>query len=318
MRFLSLLGVLALASSASVKAISDKTSIAKLNADVETWTRALTADHQLRRSLRRYADEDERLFAEKLDDVINKIDDKLAIVVHKPLKFPKGLKAAALEKADDVAAQVKAAMAKYPEELSASTLSQLLKIEQQRPKDKAVFAKMTKKTEDGMRRHIEPFPGMKTAPILNSHVGRAQQRFTDDGSRLLTCAVVSRSAKEGGGDVLLISSSNPGKTEWLLPKGGWDHGESVHKAAWREVMEEGGVNSVFKNALGDIRFQKSEVNKKTKETVVKKYEYRAYKMQGVTTYDQWAESVRYRIWVRDQTEGTEEWSRSNFIMYLVD
>lgn len=74
---------------------------------------------------------------------------------------------------------------------------------------------MTKKTKDGMHRDIEPFP----APILTSHTGREDQLYAKDGTRLLSCSVVSRSAKEGGGNVLLISSSNPTKKDWLLPKG---------------------------------------------------------------------------------------------------
>ncbi|GMG15777.1 unnamed protein product [Phytophthora fragariaefolia] len=248
MRFLSLLGVLA--SSIFVTAISGNTGIADLNADVDAWTRALAGGHQLVRSLRVFdTTDEERTVADMVNDVINKVDDKLAIVVHKPFTHVKGLTGATLEKADDAVAKVKAAMAQYPERLSDSTKAQLLKIEQQRFNNQAVLAKMTKKTEDGMRRDMEPFPGMKTAPILTSHVGRSQQRFAEDGSRLLTCAVVTRPAKGGGLEVLLISSSNPNKSDWLLPKGGWDMGETVHKATWREVMEEGGVRNYFSRSF---------------------------------------------------------------------
>ncbi|EGZ18980.1 hypothetical protein PHYSODRAFT_462707, partial [Phytophthora sojae] len=92
------------------------------------------------------------------------------------------------------------------------------------------------------------------APILTSHTGREDQLYAKDGTRLLSCSVVSRSAKEGGGNVLLISSSNPTKKDWLLPKGGWDEGETIHRAAWREVIEEGGVDAQLKIGLGKLSF----------------------------------------------------------------
>ncbi|GMF42862.1 unnamed protein product [Phytophthora fragariaefolia] len=322
MRSLSRFGVLAL--STFVTAISSKTSIAELDADVDAWTRtrALVTGQQFKQSLRRFdTAEEERRVVDMVDDVINKVGDKLAIVVHRPFTLPIGLNGATLEQADEVVAKIKAAMAEYPERLSGSAKEQLLKIEQQRILDQAVLAKMTKKTEDGMRRDMEPFPGMKTSPILKSHGGRGKQRYAEDDSRLMTCTVVSRPAKGSGREVLLISSSDPKKREWLLPKGGWDEGESVHKATWREVMEEGGVSAVFRKALGTLKFQKTEVNKKTKETKVKKYVYHAYEMDGVTTYDQWAESMRYRIWVRNQIASNcknEELCGANVTMCLVN
>ncbi|KAE8985883.1 hypothetical protein PR001_g22763 [Phytophthora rubi] len=257
-------------------------SISKFNADVEAWNRALAADRQTKRSLRRYDEDDEER------GIADKIDDALAIVVHKPLRLPAGVSTAALAKVDDVAGKVQAAMTKYPAGLSESTLQQLMKVEQKRLQDIELLGKMTKKTTDGMRRDIKPFQGMKTAPIMHSHVGRDMQRYLDNGkTREMTVGIVSRSAKEGGGDVLLISSSNPKKNDWLLPKGGWDQGESLHKAAWREVIEEGGVNGAFTASLGSLKAG----------TPDKGYLYHIFKLKGVTTYDQWSESVRYRVWV---------------------
>lgn len=95
-----------------------------------------------------------------------------------------------------------------------------------------------------MRREIEPYPGMKVAPTLTSNIGRADQRFTADGGRMTECAVVTRPKSEGGG-FLLISTSKLDRQEFTLPKGGWDHGESVHRATRREVREEGGVRLQF-------------------------------------------------------------------------
>eukprot|EP00644_Phytophthora_capsici_P008946 jgi/Phyca11/14147/fgenesh1_pg.PHYCAscaffold_6_\ len=197
---------------------------------------------------------------------------------------------AAVEKvttmADDIAAVAKTVAKTYPEGLSKGTLAQIKEVEQLRLKDIATY---TKKTGDGMRRKISPFPGMKIAPkkYLESHVGRNMQLYGDDGSRLMSSAVVSRSAKDGGGDVLLISSSNPQKNDWLLPKGGWDKGEDIQSAALREVVEEGGVNAKLLHSLGDYKFTQGD----------KAYTYYAYKMKAGTVYDDWAESVRYRLWV---------------------
>ncbi|KAG6612372.1 putative secreted RxLR effector protein [Phytophthora cinnamomi] len=290
MRLLSLLGAVALAlssDSASASVISDKVAISKFNADVEAWNREL-AGHQAKRSLRRHDNENEERggvsnVVEKLDDVAS----DLAIVLRKTPLLPSGMATLALAKIDDAAQKVKAAMTHYPAGLSKSTVQQLVNAERQRLLD--IDLKLSKKTAEGMRRPMQEFKGMKKAPILTSHVGRDAQRYADSEKKIreMTVGVVSRSAKEGGGDVLLISSSTPSKREWLLPKGGWDEGESLHKAAWREVIEEGGVNAAFTSSLGTIKAGTTE----------KGYVYNVFKMKGVTTYDQWAESLRYRIWV---------------------
>ncbi|KAE9276184.1 hypothetical protein PF008_g29155 [Phytophthora fragariae] len=52
----------------------------------------------------------------------------------------------------------------------------------------------------------------------------------------------------------------------------------------RELMEEGGVSATFKASLGD-----STVNDKT---------YKSFLMHADETFDQWPESVRYRIWFK--------------------
>ncbi|KAK1943111.1 Nudix hydrolase 21 [Phytophthora citrophthora] len=242
-----------------------------------------------RRSLRQYdfnslevvnSEEEERTMVDKVDDIAKMTDDFVAKV-----KIPTNMNAA-VEKvttlADDAAAVAKTIAKKYPEGLSKATLAQIKEVEQLRLKDIATY---TKKTGDGMRRKITPFKGMEIAPkkYLESHVGRNMQLYGDDGSRLMSSAVVSRSAKDGGGDVLLISSSNPQKNDWLLPKGGWDKGEDIQSAALREVVEEGGVNAKLLHSLGDYKFTQGD----------KAYTYYAYKMKAGTVYDDWAESVSY-------------------------
>ena len=79
--------------------------------------------------------------------------------------------------------------------------------------------------------------------LLQSRVGRDQQRY-DGNTRLLVCiAVVSRRPRNVGTDTdecLLISSSKH-PTQSILPKGGWETDESVAESALREANEEAGV-----------------------------------------------------------------------------
>ncbi|GMF16643.1 unnamed protein product [Phytophthora lilii] len=220
-----------------------QSSVANFNADVDVWNRALYANQPSKRSLRWRDQEDgEEREIGQLNALVEKADDVLARATHSSPKVKNS--AWQIVKYDNMAATVNV-LKKYPQGLDSKTMAQLAKVEEQRAKDVAFLKKMSKKKPDGLLRPMEITPDMKVAPVLNSHVGRHQQLFADDGSRLLSCVVVSRPAKEGGGDVLLISSSNPNKQEWLLPKGGWDKGESIHKAAWREAMEEGGVRYFF-------------------------------------------------------------------------
>ncbi|KAJ8564027.1 hypothetical protein ON010_g7321 [Phytophthora cinnamomi] len=82
--------------------------------------------------------------------------------------------------ADDATTKLKSVAAKYPESLSQDTLQQLVKVEELRKTD-IMSRTRSKKTADGMHRGVEPFPGMKTAPVLTSHVGRNLQRFAEKG-----------------------------------------------------------------------------------------------------------------------------------------
>lgn len=82
---------------------------------------------------------------------------------------------------------------------------------------------------------------MAPEKFMSSHVGRNTQRYGKDKSRWLSASVIARTTDQGERQILLISSSNPTKSDSLLPKGGWDTGEKVKKAALREVIEEGGV-----------------------------------------------------------------------------
>ncbi|KAK1943136.1 Nudix hydrolase 21 [Phytophthora citrophthora] len=179
------------------------------------------------------------------------------------------------------------------EKMSLSTLRQLDDMEVMRLSDIKNGIKGTKTTPDGMRRKMENVPAGDIAPekFLKSHIGRSEQRFDTDGSRLLSSGVVSRPAEQGGGEVLLISSSNPEKGDFLLPKGGWDKGEGIEMAALREMIEEGGVNAKLLHKLGDYKVK--EQTKHGEQT----YTYKAFKMEASKVYVDYAESIRYRVWV---------------------
>nr|AEI75281.1 Avr3b-L1 [Phytophthora ramorum] len=246
MRVLSLVALIAFVSSCeatSAVSNSDKVNVAKLDSGIASLPRAL-AEHndQIKRSLRRHDDEERQYGTQLIDDVITKVDDvvtKATVAEQKlPSKWTSALKKFRLA---NPKTPMQIVRAKYPKGLSSSTMRQLVQTEIQRADDIANGVKMVKTGEYKMQRQIDEFPGMKNAPLLTSNTGRAEQLLADDGSRLLACIVASRSAEKGGGDVLLVSSSNARKNDWLLPKGGWDKGETVEKAAMRELIEEGGV-----------------------------------------------------------------------------
>eukprot|EP00644_Phytophthora_capsici_P004104 jgi/Phyca11/21693/fgenesh1_pg.PHYCAscaffold_107_\ len=171
------------------------------------------------------------------------------------------------------------------EKMSLQALRQLDDIERIRQVDIKNKVKGTKETADGMRRKMEITDNMKLPPpqFLESHIGREAQRLGENGQRLLSAAVVSK-GDDVHGKVLLISSSNPKKGDFLLPKGGWDEGEAVEKAVLREVIEEGGVKGQLLHKLGDFEFTEGSTAY-------------AYMMKSSTIYDDWAESIRYRLWL---------------------
>ncbi|KAF4150741.1 hypothetical protein GN958_ATG00062 [Phytophthora infestans] len=178
--------------------------ILQANLKLERLPQELVADNQnINRSLRQHEEDEiehpreERGGLEKMDDLITKVDDavgmtgKIDDIVGKTNKM------------DDVrpeSAQAKLSQHyKEADELSLTTLRQLQKVEDQMKNDGALYSKLT---GEGMRRKIEPFEGMKLPP------------------KMLSAAVVW----EGDNGVLISSSKTP--REWLIPKGGWDEGES--------------------------------------------------------------------------------------------
>ncbi|OWZ22248.1 RxLR effector protein [Phytophthora megakarya] len=246
MRELTVVTLIAFASVA-LGSISSSCSENAIEPGVKHLARTLSLNpKQVTRSLRQYdfrdvvEPEGERGIggiSEKADDILRKAE---GLIGKGQLSSTlNGAVSKALMVADD-AATISRSMEKYPKGLSTATMKQIRIVEEMRLNDIATW---TKETGSGMRRKIEPFEGIKIAPkkYLEAHVGKDLKRYGEDGSRLVSAAVVSRSAKEGGGDVLLISNSKPSNRDFLLPKGGWEKHEGIEHAALREVIEEGGV-----------------------------------------------------------------------------
>lgn len=83
---------------------------------------------------------------------------------------------------------------------------------------------------------------------LPAREGRAQQKYDADGSRLVAgCVPYHCDAATGAVHVLLIS--NRRRTQWIIPKGGWETDETQLEAAGRESYEEAGVRGVVGELL---------------------------------------------------------------------
>ncbi|KAI9988485.1 hypothetical protein PInf_021912 [Phytophthora infestans] len=293
MRVLQLICLVALISRCAADTAttnSHTASTLKINSDADAVSRVLAADRrQATRSLRQFdhdelaggdAEDQERgiSISGPVEKMVTKFRDGLNAVLS---KNPVRLRASLVEQLSKTYS--------YADKLSTSTLKQLEHIEKLRAADIKKGVKGSKATPGGMRRNVEPFPDMSTVPrkFLESHVGRDGQRFGKDGSRLLSAGVVTRFNDKGEREMLMISSSNPKKREFLPPKGGWDKGEDIKTAALREVIEEGGVSAQLAHGLGKVRLQDGD----------NKYTYFAYLMKSNKVYDDWSESTRYRLWV---------------------
>uniref|UniRef100_A0AAV1U2X4 Nudix hydrolase domain-containing protein n=1 Tax=Peronospora matthiolae TaxID=2874970 RepID=A0AAV1U2X4_9STRA len=176
--------------------------------------------------------------------------------------------------------------------LSADTAKQLRDAEKDRAEMVQLLKAAGKKAPESLRRDIVKL-NMKTVPdeYLTSDVGREKQRFNEN-RRELTCSIVSNIKRNKNHQVLLISSSNPKKPEWLLPKGGWNNDESMMDSAKREIIEEAGVSTRGRPRYLGVRYVTVLDGKE--ET---SYVYRVIKVDSGTVYDQWPESIRHRIWV---------------------
>lgn len=57
----------------------------------------------------------------------------------------------------------------------------------------------------------------------------------------------------GDGKILFVSASR--KSEWILPKGGWEKDEDIEESAIRETFEEAGVFGILGPALKEVIYE---------------------------------------------------------------
>ncbi|CAM9631903.1 unnamed protein product [Pylaiella littoralis] len=84
--------------------------------------------------------------------------------------------------------------------------------------------------------------------------GREKCRYDDDTRLVAGCLPVT-----ADGRLVLIGSVK--RSDWLLPKGGWDTDETAAEAAVREAYEEAGVKGVVTADLGSHEIVSSRGNK---------------------------------------------------------
>lgn len=99
-----------------------------------------------------------------------------------------------------------------------------------------------------------------------SRQGRASQRWVtgnhntlNDPIRLVTGTVPILK----GGKILFVSASR--KSEWILPKGGWEGDESMEESAVRESFEEAGVIGVLGKCLSSVQYETRKSKKRRLE-----------------------------------------------------
>lgn len=93
---------------------------------------------------------------------------------------------------------------------------------------------------------------VKTQTI--SRNGRQTQRwYTDPATHTLYRKTTGCIPVLKDGKVLFCSASR--KSEWILPKGGWEKDEAMEESAIRETFEEAGVFGIIGPTLGEIEFE---------------------------------------------------------------
>jgi hypothetical protein len=93
---------------------------------------------------------------------------------------------------------------------------------------------------------------VKTQTI--SRNGRQTQRwFTDPATQRLYRMTTGCVPIVEDGKILFVSASR--KSEWILPKGGWEKDEAIEESAIRETFEESGVFGVLGPTLKEIEYE---------------------------------------------------------------
>lgn len=93
-------------------------------------------------------------------------------------------------------------------------------------------------------------------PPTFARQGREQQKYGDDGSRLVAGCIPIRYLPgiSGAAGVRICLISSRGGKGYVFPKGGWETDESVESAARRETVEEAGLRGVLEPLLGQFEF----------------------------------------------------------------
>mmetsp|Transcript_17486 Transcript_17486/g.40333 ORF Transcript_17486/g.40333 Transcript_17486/m.40333 type:complete len:436 (+) Transcript_17486:388-1695(+) len=87
-----------------------------------------------------------------------------------------------------------------------------------------------------------------------SRNGRQTQRwYTDPGSHIVYRMTTGCIPVMKDGKILFCSASR--KSEWILPKGGWEKDEAMEESALRETFEEAGVFGIIGPILNEITFE---------------------------------------------------------------
>lgn len=118
--------------------------------------------------------------------------------------------------------------------------------------------------------------------------GRSHQRYADGGIRLVAgCVPFHCDASTGEVKVMLIS--NRKRTQWIIPKGGWESDESEAEAASRESYEEAGV----RGRVGDRLAIYTHTGK-----LGERQRHAYFALQVDEVLSEWPDSAkRRRVWV---------------------
>lgn len=100
---------------------------------------------------------------------------------------------------------------------------------------------------------------LKVTTQTISRNGRQSQRWQTDSERV--CRLVTGCVPiVEGGKILFASASR--KSEWILPKGGWEKDEEMEESAIRETFEEAGVLGILGPRLSEIEYETRKAKKR--------------------------------------------------------